>query len=103
MPLEVKITTKEKVLVTAVPVDDSEQEVLDAEPVSFTIQSGTGTLEPVSNTTVFVRSGEVAEDVVVAVAGRTGTPTDTVTVHVSLPVVVGATHFMLASASPVPK
>jgi len=86
-----QITNEEKVLITVAPVTSQNNPAPIDGAVSFTITSGTGTIEIVDDKSAYVVSGDIAEDLVVEISADAdldalgvATITDSITVSVIL-------------------
>lgn len=88
MPLEITMTTEQKVLLTAKPMTAGKKPATVDGPVSFAVQSGECLIEPVDDMSAFIVSGNAPGDstVLVSADADIGAGTeeimDTVLVHV---------------------
>lgn len=105
MPLEIKMTSEEKVKITATPVTSTGNPAKVDGDVDFTVTSGDCTIERVDPTSAFIVSGAPGDSVVTVSADAdlgdgVVTITDAITAHVSDPL---ATSLGLNAEAPVPK
>jgi hypothetical protein len=106
MPLEVTMTTEEKVQVTVSPLTATGQPAQLDGPVSFMVMSGDCTVEVIDDTNAYLVSGSALADSLVQVSADadlgSGVQTleDAVTVHV---LGAMATSLGLRAGAPIPK
>jgi hypothetical protein len=106
MPLDVTMTTEEKVQVTVSPVTATGQPATLDGPVSFTVIVGDCTIEPIDALSAYIVSGSALADSLVQVSADADlgsgvqTVEDAVTVHVHGAM---ATSLGMSAGTPIPK
>jgi hypothetical protein len=88
MPLELSITNEQKIAVHAKPVTAAGHEAPLDGPVTYSVESGTATLEPIDDTSAFLVSGDAPGDSIIMVSADADLGAgvelvqDTITLHV---------------------